>query len=132
MFAVKGAAGQRAVIAARKTKGGRLFIVGVDGVKAQIMARLTGQTVSMRFSDTLEPRFYEEITSERLVVKYSRGAPVRQWERIVGRRAESLDCVVYGWVLRSLLGEVKPTETNDAPKRTDTGAVKSKWLNGNA
>lgn len=106
---------------------GRLFIVGVDGVKSQIMARLAGQTVSIHFSDTLEARFYEELTSERLVVKYSRGAPVRQWERIVGRRAESLDYIVYGWSVRVLLGGVRPDEGESlapAPQQ----AIKSKWL----
>ena len=127
VFTVKGATGQRAVIATSKTKGGRLFIAGVDGVKSQTMARLTGQTASIRFSDTLEPRFYEEITSERLGVKYSRGAPVRQWERIVGHRAESLDCIVYGWAVRNLLIGVKPAKIEQA-QPSQRSAVKSKWL----
>lgn len=130
VFAIKGASGQRAVIAQSKTKGGRLFIVGVDGVKSQIMARLTGKTASVRFSDTLEARFYEELTSERLVVKYSRGAPVRRWERIVGRRAEALDCIVYGWAVRALLGGVKPAEETEQPSQPRR-AIKSKWLDRN-
>ena len=127
VFAIKGASGQRAVIAASKSRGGRLFIVGVDGVKSQIMARLTGQTASVRFSETLGARFYEELTSERLVVKYSRGAPVRRWERIVGRRAEALDCVVYGWAVRALLGGVKPAGEFGHPAQPRK-VIKSKWL----
>lgn len=130
VFAVKGAAGQRAVIAASKSKGGRLFIVGVDGVKSQIMARLTGNSVSVRFSASLEARFYEELTSERLVVKYSRGAPVRQWERIAGRRAEALDCIVYGWAVRALLGGARPANTTGQSEKPRQ-AIKSRWLDSN-
>jgi phage terminase large subunit GpA-like protein len=103
--------------------------VVVDGVKSEIMARLTGHTVSIHFSDTLEPRFHEEITSEQLVVKYSRGAPARQWERIVGRRAESLDCVVYGWAVRSLLGGLKQSGPNSPSPTPSCVAIKSDWPN---
>ena len=127
VFAIKGASGQRAVIAPSKTKGGRLFIIGVDGVKSQIMARLTSATPSVRFSDSLDARFYEELTSERLVVKYSRGAPVRRWERIVGRRAEALDCVVYGWAVRQLIHHEKAAST-DTKSNERAWIVKSAWI----
>jgi len=102
IYAIKGAAGNRPVIRASDTKGSRLFIVGVDSVKSQLTSRLSrGKTV--RFSDSLEGRFYEELASERLVMRYVKGAPVRQWERIPGRRAETLDCVVYGMAVRALV-----------------------------
>ncbi len=82
IYALKGAAGNRPAIRASDTKGSRLFIVGVDSLKGQLIARLSrGKWV--RFSDALEGRFYEESASERLVMRYVRGAPVRQWERIV-------------------------------------------------
>jgi phage terminase large subunit GpA-like protein len=92
-------------------------------VKSQIMARLTGQTVSVRFSDTLDPRFYEELTSERLVVKYSRGSTVRRWESIVGRRAEALDCVVYGWSVRKLTSFANEVDSTNSPN-----VARSSWL----
>ena len=123
VFAVKGAAGERTTIAPAKSARGPLFIVGVDGVKRQIHSRLSSGTV--RFSNSLEGRFYEELCSERLVTRYSRGVPVRRWERISGRRAESLDCVVYGFAVRSLLQ--KPAAP-DQSARTRPSVAKSKFL----
>jgi len=133
IYAVKGAGGNRPVIRASDSKGSKLFIVGVDSVKGQIASRLTGGR-SLRFSDSLEGRFYEELASERLVVRYSKGAPIRQWERIPGRDAESLDCVVYGIAVRSLITanhDVREEQLASVtmPKKAPT-VVKSSWLGG--
>lgn len=103
VVAIKGASGARPSIKASETKGSRLFILSVDGLKATLVSHLSrGRTV--RFSDTLEDRFFEELAAERRIVRYKRGAPVRIWERITGRRAESLDCMVYSLAVRSLVG----------------------------
>ncbi|MBR9893822.1 phage terminase large subunit family protein [bacterium] len=131
VYAIKGAAGNRPVIRASDTRGSRLFIVGVDSVKGQLTSRLSrGKTV--RFSDSLEGRFYEELASERLVMRYVKGAPVRQWERIPGRRAESLDCVVYAMAVRSLVNaklerREEEVEAKTLPKAAPA-VVKSAWL----
>src|SRR5262249_46479318 len=100
VVAIKGAAGQRPAIEASHTKGAKLFIVGVDSLKAQLLRRLArGQTI--RFSKSLTPEWFEQLTSERRVLKYTRGQPVRIFERIMGRRAEALDCVVYALAVRN-------------------------------
>lgn len=131
IYAIKGASGNRPVIRASDTKGSRLFIVGVDSVKSQLTSRLSrGKTV--RFSDSLEGRFYEELASEQLVMRYVKGAPVRQWERIPGRRAESLDCVVYGLAVRALVNakverREEEVESKALPKPSPV-VVKSSWL----
>lgn len=132
IYALKGATGNRPSIKASDTKGAKLFIVGVDGLKGQLASRLTrGRTV--RFSDRLEARFYEELASERLIMRYVRGAPIRLWERIPGRRAESLDCVVYGMAVRGLVTanlDRREDEVASAtmPKKAPV-VVKSAWLN---
>ncbi|MEF2559080.1 phage terminase large subunit family protein [Aurantimonas sp. C2-5-R2] len=132
IYALKGATGNRPAIRASDTKGTKLFIVGVDGLKGQLASRLTrGRTV--RFSDRLEGRFYEELASERLIVRYIRGAPARLWERIPGRRAESLDCVIYGMAVRNLVTanlDRREEEVASAtmPKKAPA-VVKSAWLN---
>lgn len=132
IYALKGATGNRPSIRASDTKGAKLFIVGVDGLKGQLASRLTrGRTV--RFSDTLEARFYEELASERLIMRYVRGAPVRLWERIPGRRAESLDCTIYGMAVRGLVTanlDRREEEVASAtmPKVRPT-VIKSAWLN---
>lgn len=131
VYAIKGAAGNRPVIRASDTRGSRLFIVGVDSVKGQLSSRLS-RGKSVRFSDSLEGRFYEELASERLVMRYVKGAPVRQWERIPGRRAESLDCVVYAMAVRALVNakvdrREEEVEAKTLPKPTPS-VVKSSWL----
>ncbi len=134
IVAIKGAAGDRPVIRASDSRGGKLFIVGVDSLKGQLINRLS-RGRSIRFSDSLEGRFYEELASERLVVRYRRGAPVRQWERTPGRRAESLDCIVYAMAVRNLIGMAvdrreAEVESVTGPEKRAT-VVRSKWLSGN-
>lgn len=98
----KGMAGNRPAISRSSLKGTPMFLIGVDGIKAQVLTRLArGRTI--RFSSTLEPEWFEQLASERRVVRYVRGQPVRRFERIPGRRAEALDCVVYALAARQLV-----------------------------
>ncbi len=105
--------------------------MGVDGLKATLASHLSrGRTV--RFSDTLEDRFFEELASERRIVRYKRGAPVRIWERITGRRAESLDCMVYALAVRPLVGvdldrREAEVATKAAPLKRPP-VIRSNWL----
>lgn len=106
IFAIKGDGGKRPIIApAAKQKidrGLRLFIVGVDEIKAHLMMRMSrGETV--RFSKSLEPVWYEQVTSERRVIRYVKGMPVRRFERKTGAKAEALDCLVYAFAIRHVL-----------------------------
>jgi phage terminase large subunit GpA-like protein len=102
VMAIKGASGTRPSIQVSKgkVKGGRLWIVGTDTIKTTIFNRLA-RGRSIRFSDSLEPVFYEQLASERRVVRYKRGQPTRRFERIVGKRAEGLDCLCYCFAARS-------------------------------
>jgi phage terminase large subunit GpA-like protein len=106
VMAIKGMYGTRPDILASKGKmkgGGRLWIAGVDGIKTQIFSRLQrGQGI--KFSHSLEAVYYEQLASERRVVRYKRGQPVRRFERITGRaRAEALDCLTYNFAARAAL-----------------------------
>ena len=102
VMAGKGVAGTRPPIARSSAKGVPLFLIGVEGIKSQILTRLArGRTI--RFSDGLEPSWFEQLASERRVVRYVNGQPVRRFERVPGRRAEALDCVVYAFAARQLV-----------------------------
>ena len=103
VLAGKGAAGfARPSIQPSKTKRGRLFIIGVDVMKTQIINRLArGQTI--RFSHALDATYYEQLASERRIVRMARGRPVARFERKPGARAETLDCLVYGLAAKSAL-----------------------------
>jgi phage terminase large subunit GpA-like protein len=132
IYAIKGAAGNRPAIKASETKGAKLFIVGVDSLKGQLISRLT-RGKSVRFSDSLEGRFYEELASERLVMRYIRGAPVRMWERVPGRRAESLDCTVYALAVRNLVKTDLSRREEEVASvilpKPQPSVIRSSWLN---
>ena len=106
IMALKGLGGARPDMQASKTKmkgGGRLWIAGVDLIKTTLFSRLQrGQGI--RFSHSLEAVYFEQLASEKRVVRYKRGQPVRRFERVSGRaRAEALDCLVYAFAARAAL-----------------------------
>ena len=71
-------------------------------IKTQIINRLArGQTI--RFSHTLDATYFEQLASERRIVRMARGRPVARFERKPGARAESLDCLVYGLAAKAAL-----------------------------
>lgn len=101
IFPIKGMFGARPGFAMAKGKkvGGKLALVGVDTIKNVVFQRLQSAR-GIRFSNTLEPVYYEQLASERRVVRYSRGMPVRRFERTGRTRAEALDCLVYAFAAR--------------------------------
>ncbi|MGR3464075.1 phage terminase large subunit family protein [Limimaricola sp.] len=104
VLAGKGVAGTRPFIepSKAKTRGARLWIIGVDGIKSALVTRISRGN-SVRFSNDLPPSWFEQLASERLVVRYSRGQPQRRFERVPGRRAEALDCTVYAFAARQVV-----------------------------
>jgi len=79
-----------------------LWIVGVDGIKARLLARLAKPGL-VRFSKELGAEWFSQLASERRVIRYRFGRPVPTFERISGRRAEALDSVVYAMAVRGLV-----------------------------
>ena len=111
---IKGMWGNRPVIEMSKGKvargkltgKGRLWIVGVDTVKAALLQRLGFYQDTIRFSKTLPLVWYEQLTSERRVVRKIAGRPVRKFERIGNRAAEALDCTVYAFAVRAMVQNI--------------------------
>jgi phage terminase large subunit GpA-like protein len=136
IFAIKGAPGKRPWIerSKQKVKGGWLMIVGVDGIKSALMNRLRrGNTI--RFSNSLPASWFEQLASEQVVVRYTRGQPVRMFERIKGRQAEALDCTVYAMAVRDLVHvnwsareEQLRNPTVVAPVVVRPRVIESEWL----
>lgn len=104
VLAGKGVGGTRQALAVggKVRGGGRVWIVGVDGLKGQLVTRLQSGR-SVRFSDTLGEAWFEQLGAERRVVRYERGRPVRRWMRKSGMDAEALDCTVYAMAARHAL-----------------------------
>ena len=86
----------------------------------------------LRFSNALEPSYYEQLASERKVVRYTRGQPVRRFERKPGARAEALDCLVYAWAARHVAAvtlETREATLRDGlPTATAQTQVASPWV----
>jgi phage terminase large subunit GpA-like protein len=108
IFAGKGMYGNRPGFQMAKGKriAGKLALIGVDVLKSVIFDRLArGQGI--RFSQSLEPSYYEQLASQRRVVRYHRGMPTRRFEMVSTRaRKEALDCLTYGWAARQALGNI--------------------------
>jgi phage terminase large subunit GpA-like protein len=96
VFAIKGVPGfaRPAITRTRMKKGKPLFLAGVDAIKAGLFAKLA-RGDGIRFGDRLPPEYFEMLVSERRVIRRVRGKPVQRFERIPGKRAESLDALVY-------------------------------------
>lgn len=139
MLCGKGLAGfSRPMIAMSRTNKGirRIFLVGVDSIKSQIVARLSqGRTI--RFSNTLEPEYFEQLCSERRVVRLARGKPTARFERKVGARAEALDALVYSLAAKAAVS-INFGERFDAAARIEKGTapppkpapsvIRSQWM----
>lgn len=112
IFPVKGQTVQGKTILGRPTKqdydhqgekipsGVELWPVGSDTAKTKIYARLKIDQPGpgcMHFPVGLPDEYYQQLTAERLVTKYSRGYPKRSWEKDAGARNEALDLEVYAY-----------------------------------
>jgi phage terminase large subunit GpA-like protein len=96
VFASKGLFGARPIFAMSTSRrlADRLGLVGVDTIKGALFDKLA-RGRGIRFSKSLEPSYFEQLASERRVVRYVRGMPARRFERIGRQRAEALDCLTY-------------------------------------
>lgn len=82
------------------------WLVGVDTAKDLLAARLrqTEGPGRVRFADTLDPVWYEQVTAEEVVTVYVQGRPTRKWRLIKGRANEGLDLAVYNLAAFASLG----------------------------
>ncbi len=105
IFGVKGVSGWgRPIVAAptRKRSGQSarkvdLFLVGVDEAKLTVMRRLSVQRPGPGFCHVPRDRgadWYSQLTAEKLMTRYVKGFPVREWHQTRPRN-EALDCRVY-------------------------------------
>lgn len=111
LFAGKGVAGWGRPIVEkpqRKQSGKNarkvdLFLVGVDEAKLVVMRRLAS-TVGAKVAggpgychspNDRDEEWYKQLTAEKLVTRYVKGQPVREWHKPDRARNEALDCRAY-------------------------------------
>ncbi|WP_262027583.1 phage terminase large subunit family protein [Microvirga sp. Mcv34] len=112
IYAIKGDAGPKPVWRkAQKVKGGsRLFIIGVDQVKTDIIESLALDPISedgkqnsnaIRLSEDLPDDWFDQVTGEKRAIRYVRNRAIIEFQpRKRGQRVEALDCAVYAVAVR--------------------------------
>lgn len=124
VMAVQGSNQDGAALLGRPTKKKRgennrdvkLFKIGTVAAKDLIFSRLKFETASpgyIHFPTWLDAEYFEQLTSEKVRTRYSRGRPVRRYEKTRPRN-EALDLEVYALAalralpkrIRSNLGEL--------------------------
>lgn len=125
--------------------GVMLWPIGADTAKSEIYARLKIDKPGpryMHFPDCLPDDYYEQVTSERVVTKYSKGVPFSEWVLPPGKRNEDLDAeaLCYAAAIRAGLlradwdtleaaVRVKVDELDDEAEEQPQ-VVRSKWVHG--
>ncbi len=106
LFAIKGCAGwgMPIVQSPQRKQSGKdkrkvdLFIVGVDEAKLTVMRRLDLEKKGpgyCHFPHDRESEWYRQLTAEKLIIRYVKGQPIREWHKPDRARNEALDCRVY-------------------------------------
>lgn len=107
VFGVKGQGGEGIPIVgnpARKRSGKKtkrpidLYMVGVDQAKSLIMRRLKIDSPGpgyCHFPAGRSIEYFRQLTAEKLITRYVKGFPRREWKKQDKARNEALDCRVY-------------------------------------
>lgn len=74
-----------------------MFTVGADEAKLVVTRRLGIERPGpgyCHFPDSHDPEYFAQLTAEKLVTRYVKGFPVREWHK-TRERNEALDCRAY-------------------------------------
>lgn len=108
IFGIKGFSGENLPIvgapnrkrSGRKQKKIDLYPVGVDQAKSVVVKRLRIAEPGPGYCHFPEERgidYFRQLTAEKMITKYVKGFPKREWHKQEGRRNEALDCRVYAF-----------------------------------
>jgi phage terminase large subunit GpA-like protein len=108
IFGIKGQGGENLPIVGspnRKRSGTvrrpiDLYPVGVDQAKSIVIKRLKISEQGAgycHFPSTRDVDYFRMLTSEKMVTKFVKGFPKREYHKLDGRRNEALDCRVYAF-----------------------------------
>jgi phage terminase large subunit GpA-like protein len=107
VYAVIGRDGQRPIVSSPSPrKWGRekrqvpLYTLGIDAAKALLVSRLALTEkgpgyVHIPHADWADEELAAQLSSERLVTRFSKGVPLQVWKKVRPRN-EALDCAIYG------------------------------------
>ena len=81
------------------------YIIGVSQAKLVIYERLRMDEPGagyMHFPSHYDPHYFKGLTAEKLITKYDKGFPRKEWHKI-RERNEPLDCRVYAYAAMKIL-----------------------------
>lgn len=84
-----------------------MYSLGVDEIKTRIYARLANENpgpgyVHHPLTEEFDEEYFDQLTSEKVVVRFVKGSPKREWVQ-TRKRNEALDCDVYAEACQLLL-----------------------------
>jgi len=108
LFAIKGVPGWGKAVAekpsrrqsGKDTRKVDLWPIAVDEGKLIVTRRLNKTEAGpgyCHFPDDRHEEWFNQLTAEKMVTKYVRGQPVREWKKPDRARNEALDCRVYAY-----------------------------------
>ena len=152
IFAIKGGTGWgKPVISApsqsRSGKRGRpvtLFAICVNEAKVVVQRRFRLEAPGQGYCHVpvdRDPEWFHQLTAERLVTRFVRGFPVREWKK-TRERNEALDCRVYAYAALKVLDpniplrlkRLRPVEASEdtAPDRVMVAGEPPEDAGGNS
>jgi len=135
VFAIKGrgGAGLPIIGAPNRKRTGKVrrpvdvHIVGVDSAKMTIINRLKLDTPGpgfCHFPVGREPEYFRQLCAEKLITRFVKGFPVREFHKTGGQRNEALDCRVYAFAAMVLAAPQWDKIAFRMKKRTEQQPVK--------
>jgi len=82
-----------------------LFTIGVNDAKLIIMRRFKQEAPGKGYCHVpvdRDPEWFHQLTAERLVTRFVRGFPIREWKK-TRERNEALDCRVYAYAALKII-----------------------------
>ena len=130
LFAGKGVPGPGRPVAkvSRATSGKKrrqvdLYQIGVDDAKGTVYARLKMVDPGpgyCHFPLARDTEYFEQLTAEKLITRFYRGQPRKEWIKS-RERNEALDCRVYAYAALKILNPIwsaLQSKRNAVPKET--------------
>lgn len=123
--------------------GVEMWSIGTDTAKATLYGRFRVADPGPGRIHTyigLDDEFYRQLTAEKLVTRFVKGYPVREWHNVRGnRRNEALDCFVYAYAAAIRAGlpylALRGKKPRRAPEGKEAQAQRErrpggKWMGG--
>jgi phage terminase large subunit GpA-like protein len=94
-------------------KGVTLYMLGTDTIKTTLFGRMRHKEGlgSINFGLAADHEYFQQLTSEKMRLRFHRGFPIREYVKKASARNEALDCFVYAYAAMLLYSRRLPKLT---------------------